>query len=238
VLRRLTLPSVGTPPAGRHRRPAPPSRAALLVLLAVLALLLGSGTAISLTATRPPEPAPPAGAIAIGIGGAPISEPSPTEAPERPARADRPEPSPVEEPEESEPETGDEPVDEITALEDEVARLTNAERAEAGCDDLQIDERLRTAARGHSEDMAANDYFDHTGLDGRSPFDRMADAGYPDPAAENIAVGYRTPAEVMEGWMDSEGHRDNILECSYVAIGVGLAFDPDGRPYWTQDFGR
>lgn len=210
------------------------------MLLAVLAVLLGSGTAISLTATRPPA-APPAGAIAVGIGGAPVTEPTPTptEAPGRPARADRPEPSPEDEPEpDAEPESGEEPADEIAALEDEMARLTNAERADAGCDALQVDERLRSSARGHSQDMAANDYFDHTGLDGRSPFDRMADAGYPDPAAENIAVGYRGPAEVMQGWMDSEGHRDNILECSYAAIGVGLAFDADGRPYWTQNFGR
>lgn len=123
-------------------------------------------------------------------------------------------------------------------MEDEVTRLTNDERAAAGCAPVATDERLRDAARGHSQDMAANDYFSHTGQDGRSPFDRMSDAGYPNPAGENIAYGYRTPADVMAGWMDSTGHRDNLLNCGHAAIGVGLAYDPDGRPYWTQVFGR
>lgn len=126
----------------------------------------------------------------------------------------------------------------VTAMENEVVRLTNAERAAAGCGPVTVDERLRTAARGHSQDMADNGYFSHTSLDGRSPFDRMRNAGYPNGAAENIAYGYRTPAEVMNGWMNSEGHRRNLLNCSYVAIGVGLAYSSSGRPYWTQNFGR
>lgn len=213
----------------------------LLTVLAVLALLLGSGTAISLTATAP-QTRPTAGPDLAALGAAPATtappspttpaepEPSPEPEPEPPAEAS-PEPEPSGEPE-------PEPVDEIAALEDEVTRLTNAERAEAGCDDLRTDERLRTAARGHSQDMAANDYFDHTGLDGRSPFDRMRDAGYPDPAGENIAYGYRTPADVMAGWMGSDGHRQNLLSCSHRTIGVGVAYDRDGRPYWTQNFGR
>jgi uncharacterized protein YkwD len=206
----------------------------LLSVLAVLTLLLGSGTAISLTAAAPaqgptptPSPTRPPGQDAATFGSAPVAaprSPSPTPVP-------APEPAPQPEPE-------PEPADEITTLEDEVTRLTNAERDAAGCGELATDERLRSSARGHSEDMAANDYFDHTSRDGRSPFDRMGDAGYPDPAAENIAYGYPSPAEVVDGWMDSEGHRDNILECSYAAIGVGLAYDGDGRPYWTQNFGR
>lgn len=215
----------------------------LLTVLAVLALLLGSGTAISLTATAP-QTRPTAGPDLAALGAAPA-----TTAPPSPTTPAEPEPSPEPEPEpeppaeaspEPEPsgEPEPEPVDEIAALEDEVTRLTNAERAEAGCDDLRTDERLRTAARGHSQDMAANDYFDHTGLDGRSPFDRMRDAGYPDPAGENIAYGYRTPADVMAGWMGSDGHRQNLLSCSHRTIGVGVAYDRDGRPYWTQNFGR
>jgi uncharacterized protein YkwD len=127
--------------------------------------------------------------------------------------------------------------DPITAMEDEVAALTNAERAVAGCDTLRVDERLRTAARAHSQDMAQHDYLDHTGLDGSSPSDRAGRAGYPGGVGENIAVGYRTPQDVMQGWMDSDGHRDNVLNCDYAAIGVGLAFDAGGRPYWTQDLG-
>lgn len=116
--------------------------------------------------------------------------------------------------------------------------LTNAERTAAGCPEVQTDDRLQQAARGHSEDMATHNYFSHTSRDGRSPFDRMRDAGYPNPAGENIAMGLRTPAQVMAGWMDSPGHRANIQNCSHRAIGVGLAYDERGRPYWTQVFGR
>ena len=115
----------------------------------------------------------------------------------------------------------------------EVVDLTNAERAKAGCPALQVDPRLTAAAQLHSEDMAANNYFSHTSLDGRSFVDRIRAQGYPSPGAENIAKGYRTAAAVMAGWMGSDGHRRNILNCSLRAIGVGLA---PGN-VWTQDFG-
>ncbi|TMR07203.1 hypothetical protein ETD83_01685 [Actinomadura soli] len=117
-----------------------------------------------------------------------------------------------------------------------VVSLTNAERAKAGCKPLHVDQRLVTAARRHSADMAANDYFDHTSRNGDSPWERMEDAGYPSPGAENIAKGYSTAAAVMKGWMDSPGHRANILNCDLRAIGVGKASGPGG-PLWTQDFG-
>ncbi|QSB17428.1 CAP domain-containing protein [Natronosporangium hydrolyticum] len=123
-------------------------------------------------------------------------------------------------------------------MEDEVTRLTNEQRRNAGCGDVGTDERLRTAARNHSQDMATHDYFSHTGRDGSSPSDRMRAAGYPNPAGENIAYGYRSPADVMDGWMNSDGHRRNLLNCAHQTIGVGLAFDGNGRPYWTQVFGR
>ncbi|TDB91352.1 CAP domain-containing protein [Actinomadura sp. KC216] len=117
-----------------------------------------------------------------------------------------------------------------------VVSLTNAERAKAGCRPLHVDQRLVTAARKHSADMAANGYFDHTSRNGDSPWKRMEDAGYPSPGAENIAKGYSTAAAVMRGWMDSPGHRANILNCDLRAIGVGKASGPGG-PLWTQDFG-
>ncbi len=117
-----------------------------------------------------------------------------------------------------------------------VIALTNAERAKAGCRPLRADERLATAARKHSADMAANDYFDHTSRNGDSPWERMEDAGYPSPGAENIAKGYPTAQAVMEGWMNSPGHRANILNCDLRAIGVGRA-SGSGGPVWTQDFG-
>ncbi|WP_433240742.1 CAP domain-containing protein [Actinomadura nitritigenes] len=117
-----------------------------------------------------------------------------------------------------------------------VVALTNTERAKAGCRPLRVDKRLAAAARAHSADMAAHGYFDHDSLDGDSPWTRMLDAGYPAPGAENIAKGYATAAAVVGGWMDSPGHRANILDCGLRAIGVGMAAGPDG-PLWTQDFG-
>ena len=116
---------------------------------------------------------------------------------------------------------------------DEVVTLTNAERAKAGCPGLQVDARLTAAAQLHSEDMSANNYFSHTSQDGRTFVDRIKAQGYPSPGAENIAKGYRTAADVMAGWLGSDGHRRNILNCSLRAIGVGLA---PGN-VWTQDFG-
>jgi uncharacterized protein YkwD len=82
--------------------------------------------------------------------------------------------------------------------------------------------------------MAANDYFDHTSPDGTTPQDRAEAEGFTSPVGENIAVGYPTANDVMAGWMDSEGHRANILNCAYTVIGVGL--NEDGW-YWTQMFG-
>jgi uncharacterized protein YkwD len=117
-----------------------------------------------------------------------------------------------------------------------VVSLTNAERAKHGCKALRIDQRLVVAARKHSADMAANGYFDHTSRNGDSPWKRMEDAGYDSPGAENIAKGYPTASAVVEGWMNSPGHRANILNCGLRAIGVGRASGAGG-PLWTQDFG-
>ncbi|PRX03261.1 UNVERIFIED_ORG: uncharacterized protein YkwD [Actinomadura viridilutea] len=125
----------------------------------------------------------------------------------------------------------------LTSDESAVVTLTNQERAKAGCSALKVDDRLVAAARKHSADMAANNYFSHDSRDGTDPFERMRAAGYPNPAAENIAMGYSSPEAVMKGWMNSPGHRRNILDCSLRTIGVGVAKSPRG-PYWTQDFGR
>jgi uncharacterized protein YkwD len=121
----------------------------------------------------------------------------------------------------------------------EVVRLVNVARSDAGCSPLRVDSRLAAAARLHSEDMAARSYFDHTSLDGRSPWDRMRAQGYTNGSGENIAAGYSTPAAVMTGWMNSSGHRANILNCSSKAIGVGIGRRSGSTYgiYWTQDFG-
>jgi uncharacterized protein YkwD len=127
--------------------------------------------------------------------------------------------------------------DGMSAVEQRVVELTNAERAKYGCSPLRGDSRLAAAARGHSDDMALHNYFDHNSQDGTSPWDRMKRAGYAQPGAENIAMGYPTADAVMNGWMNSLGHRANILNCRLRALGVGVHSGSGGGPWWTQDFG-
>ena len=112
-------------------------------------------------------------------------------------------------------------------------QLVNQFRA-GMCDPLAVDNRLTTAAQGHSTDMSKRDYFDHTTPDGVTFDQRIKTAGYPSPAAENIAQGQRSAEQVMQSWMQSPGHRNNIMNCRYTTIGV--AVDTNGW-YWTQDFG-
>jgi uncharacterized protein YkwD len=125
------------------------------------------------------------------------------------------------------------------AYEVEVVKLTNVERAKKGCPALRIDDRLTQAARAHSADMVKAGFFDHTGSNGSTFVAREVAAGYPKKgaSAENIAWGYRTPKDVVTGWMNSSGHRANILNCSSIAVGVGVIYK-GAAPYWTQDFGR
>lgn len=126
------------------------------------------------------------------------------------------------------------------AYENQVVALTNAQRRSHGCGALRNDSRLAQAARAHSTDMVRQGYFSHTGANGSDFVAREISAGYPrrGPSAENIAWGYRTPQDVVTGWMNSPGHRANILNCGSVAVGVGLAYTAGGSAYWTQDFGR
>lgn len=128
---------------------------------------------------------------------------------------------------------------EITAIEKEVARLVNVERAKVGLPALSYNWQLARTARIKSEDMRNNNYFSHTSPTYGSPFDMMRNFGISYTAAgENIAMGQRTAAEVMNGWMNSPGHRSNILNSSFTQIGVGYAKNSSGRIYWTQQFIR
>lgn len=123
----------------------------------------------------------------------------------------------------------------------EVVRLVNEERARVGCPALAIDEDLVEAAQSHSADMAQHDYFSHTGRNNSSFAERLLSAGFTGaPGGENIAAGYPSAADVMAGWMDSEGHRANILRCGFRTIGVGYATESSSKyfHYWTQDFGQ
>ncbi|MFJ6903145.1 CAP domain-containing protein [Streptomyces griseoluteus] len=116
-----------------------------------------------------------------------------------------------------------------------IVELVNAERAQAGCSPVALNSTLTKAAQDHSADMAAHKNMSHTGSDGSDPGSRITAAGYQWSAyGENVAYGYSTPEQVMAGWMNSPGHRENILNCSFKEIGVGLA---QPGSYWTQDFG-
>lgn len=120
----------------------------------------------------------------------------------------------------------------------EVVRLTNRERAGAGLRQLAVDPALTRAAQAHSADMVARDFYAHTDPDGGKPWDRAAAAGAARrTVGENIACGQRSAADVVEGWMNSPGHRANILKAEFTHIGVGLAGGGRAGTYWTQLFG-
>ncbi|MEU5703929.1 CAP domain-containing protein [Streptomyces aurantiacus] len=120
----------------------------------------------------------------------------------------------------------------------EVVALTNAERAAAGLPPLTEDPLLIRAAQAHSVDMVARAFYSHTSPDGSEPWHRAAAAGSARRTiGENIACGQRSPAEVVRGWMDSPGHRANILKPAFTHIGVGFAGGGSAGTYWTQLFG-
>ena len=125
-----------------------------------------------------------------------------------------------------------------TSVVGQVLSLVNAERAKAGCGPVRTSSALQRAAQGHSADMAAKDYFSHTSKDGRTFADRIRAAGYAGGTiGENIAAGQATASAVMRSWMGSAGHRANILNCSFTALGVGHGRGGSYGHYWTQDFG-
>lgn len=122
----------------------------------------------------------------------------------------------------------------VRAYEQEVIRLVNVERAKAGLKALTEDWELSRVARYKSQDMHDLRYFSHTSPTYGSPFEMMKAFGIRyRTAGENIAMGYRTPAAVVQGWMNSPGHRANILNASYTKIGVGYVASGN---YWTQHF--
>nr|WP_207753399.1 SafA/ExsA family spore coat assembly protein [Sporosalibacterium faouarense] len=130
-------------------------------------------------------------------------------------------------------------IDDVKALENEVIRLVNIERSKQGLELLTANWQLSRVARYKSTDMRDKNYFSHTSPTYGSPFQMMEDFGLRFSAAgENIAMGQRTAQEVMNAWMNSPGHRSNILSPSFSEIGVGVSVDKYGRYYWTQMFMR
>src|SRR5207302_1041578 len=124
---------------------------------------------------------------------------------------------------------------------DLVARI-NAFRAARGLPTLTVSDTLTTAAKWMSLDMGARNYFAHTSLDGRSPTQRMSDAGYPafgTWTGEDLAAGYTTTADVLNGWINSPAHYAVLVNPQYHAIGVGRGYATGSTYgwYWTADFG-
>jgi uncharacterized YkwD family protein/spore coat assembly protein SafA len=127
----------------------------------------------------------------------------------------------------------------IKALESEVVRLVNIERSKQGLQPLKENWELSRVARYKSADMASKNYFAHESPTYGSPFRMMESFGIKySSAGENIAYGQKTPQQVMTAWMNSPGHRSNIMSPSFSQIGVGYATNKNGVPYWTQMFIR
>lgn len=133
--------------------------------------------------------------------------------------------------------------------EERALALINAARGKAGCVALSEDPRLTAAALGHAKDMAEQDYFDHKGRDGSNFATRARRAGFGMRAgAENIAAGHQEPEAVVAQWLDSEGHRKNMLNCGYRTTGIAMFYQADDKPfagnraalraYWVQVFSK
>ncbi|MFC8918378.1 CAP domain-containing protein [Streptomyces sp. NPDC057116] len=117
-----------------------------------------------------------------------------------------------------------------------VVALVNAARARAGCSPVRVDGRLHAAAQGHADDMAERDYYAHNSPEGRDAGHRMEAAGYAwSTWGENIHRGPRSPGRAVRDWLASAGHRENIVNCSFKDIGVGVNLRSNG-PWWVQNF--
>jgi uncharacterized protein YkwD len=137
--------------------------------------------------------------------------------------------------------TPNEPL-ELRADEQEMIDSVNRERAQVALESLSWCPALALSSTAHSEDMATRDYFEHASPEGEEVWDRAKEQGYDySTVGENIAVGQRSVSEVMTGWMNSPGHKANILKADYTHFGYGRAtgiHEGDaGYIYWTQNFG-
>ena len=255
-----------TAPTGLHRRrpmPAPVSLGlavtALLAALAAGAALLpssftGSGTPLELPAAAVAALAPgasggvPGGRAATRPAPAPSAtppappSPSPSPSSSPPASAGAPRKLEVTSKPAKRPTSKPAPVvaPGLAGQESEVIRLVNVERGRAGCGAVKLNTKLRAAIRLHVQELGThgNLYISHVSDDGRTFVDRAKAQGYADPGGENVARGQRDAAAVMDSWMHSEGHRANILNCDFKAIGAGVDRGVDGTLVWGQLFGR
>ncbi|RSD19923.1 CAP domain-containing protein [Amycolatopsis eburnea] len=182
----------------------------------------GSGTDLAGGRTQPAKPAEPAPADPAPTTSSAAPAPTETSAPPQPTTSEAP------------PPTTKSAAKVASTVAGQVLDLVNDERAKAGCDPLTEESHLTKAAQDYSDQMSAGDFFSHTSPDGTTFDQRIKIAGYSKPGAENIAKGQTSAAQVMDAWMNSEGHRANILNCTLKKLGVG--FTKAGN-YWVQDFG-
>jgi uncharacterized protein YkwD len=203
-----------------------PGTPAELPAAAVAALAPGAGGGApggkAVTSAASPSPTVPPSAIPSPARTAATPAPAST----KPAAKPRPEPPTVQ--------PG------LAGQETEIIRLVNVERGKAGCGAVKLNARLQTAIRLHVAELGThgNLYISHVSDDGRTFVDRAKAQGYDDPGGENVARGQRDAADVMNSWMNSAGHRANILNCSFKAIGAGAVKGVDGTIVWGQLFGR
>src|SRR5438270_12933881 len=126
--------------------------------------------------------------------------------------------------------------------ESDLLSQVNSFRASRGLSTLVVSDSLTLAAKWMATDMSVNNYFAHTSLDGRSPTQRMADAGYPafsTWAGEDLAAGYTAASQVLQGWINSPAHLAVLTNPAYRAIGIGRAYSAGSQYgwYWDADFG-
>lgn len=182
-------------------------------------------------------PAPTEAAAAQPEAPAPAPTQAPAADPPAPAPTEAPQVKPTEAPTQPSPaatERTEAAGYTVSEYEKEVVRLVNEIRAQNGLGALSINTELSRVARIKSQDMHDKGYFSHTSPTYGSPFDMMTAFGIRyRTAGENIAMGYRTPQSVVDGWMNSDGHRRNILNSSFTQIGMGYVADGS---YWTQMF--
>ena len=124
----------------------------------------------------------------------------------------------------------------VADAQQQILALVNTRRSEHGCGALTASAPLNQLAENYSTEMGTENFFSHTDPAGRTPWDRAKAMGITNLGGENIAMGQQTPQAVMTAWMNSSGHRANILDCAYHSLGVGVYY-AEGGPWWTQDFG-
>ncbi|UII58630.1 CAP domain-containing protein (plasmid) [Cytobacillus spongiae] len=184
-------------------------------------------------APAPANGAPKAEAPAPEQKEAPKAEAPAPEQKEAPKR-EAPAPAPAPAANEQKQQQASEEAGQLSQYEQKVVELTNQERAKQGLPALKVDPELSKVAREKSRDMQANNYFSHDSPTYGSPFDMMKQFGIQyNSAGENIAMGQTTPEEVVQAWMNSDGHRKNILSSNFTHIGVGYV---ENGNYWTQQF--